>query len=69
MRELHWNFNNNLQQQQDSPHHRQQHHHRQYQQTVDMQDRIFDEPWLSSDFSQLTRKQQNCEIYRVRSGI
>ena len=30
----------------------------QHQQTVE-------EPWLRSDFSQLTRKQQNCEIYRV----
>ena len=24
-----------------------------------------DEPWMSADFSQLNRRQQNCEIYRV----
>ena len=24
-----------------------------------------DEPWMSAEFNQLTRRQQNCEIYRV----
>ena len=62
MRELHWNINNNLNSQ----------HHQQQQQTTTTQlpaaDRMVDEPWLSSEFSQMTRKQQNCEIYKVVSS-
>ena len=57
MRELQWNFNNN-----NINHH----HHRSQQQQTEILDRqSVEEPWLRSEFSQLTRKQQNCEIYRV----
>ena len=61
MRELHWNINNNL---------NSQHHQQQQQATTQLPgaDRMMDEPWLSSEFSQMTRKQQNCEIYRVVSA-
>ena len=61
MRELQWNFNNNNINH-PPPHHHQQH---QQQQTEILDRQSVDEPWLKSDFSQLTRKQQNCEIYRV----
>ena len=65
MRELQWNFNNN-----NINHHHQrtQPHRSQHQQTEIMDRQSVDEPWLRSDFSQLTRKQQNCEIYRVSGG-
>merc|ERR550539_369709 len=64
MRELQWNFNNNNIN--HHHHHRTQHHHRSQQQQTEIMDRqSVDEPWLRSEFSQLTRKQQNCEIYRV----
>ena len=68
MRELQWNFNNNnINHHHHHPQHHHQHHHRQHQQqqTEIMERQSVDEPWLSSEFSQLTRKQQNCEIYRV----
>merc|ERR1719400_470681 len=68
MRELQWNFNNNNINHHHHPQqHHHQHHHRQHQQqqTEIMERQSVDEPWLSSEFSQLTRKQQNCEIYRV----
>ena len=52
MRELHWNLNNNLNNQQQQ----------QYNTTSN---KVLNEPWLSPDFSQMTRKQQNCEIYKV----
>ena len=61
MRELQWNFNNNNINP-PPPHH---HQHHQQQQTEILDRQSVDEPWLKSDFSQLTRKQQNCEIYRV----
>ena len=61
LRELHWNFNNNNinRQQQQQP--------QQRSQFVMAVEKTMDEPWLSPDFSQMTRKQQNCEIYRVSS--
>ena len=66
MRELQWNFNNNNI---NHHHHHRSHHHRSQQQQTEIMDRqSVDEPWLRSEFSQLTRKQQNCEIYRV-SGL
>ena len=66
LRELHWNFNNNNinRQQQQQP---QQQQHQQRSQFVAGEEKTMDEPWLSPDFSQMTRKQQNCEIYRVSS--
>ena len=30
-----------------------------------LEDGDIEEPWASAEFSQLTRRQQNCEIYRV----
>ena len=68
LRELHWNFNNNninRQQQQQQP--QQQPQQQQRSQFVAGEEKTMDEPWLSPDFSQMTRKQQNCEIYRVSS--
>ena len=66
MRELQWNFNNNnINHQHHHQHQHQQHQQHQQQQTEIMDRQSVDEPWLKSDFSQLTRKQQNCEIYRV----
>ena len=63
MRELQWNFNNNNIN--HHQHHHQHHHRSQQQQTEILERQSVEEPWLSSEFSQLTRKQQNCEIYRV----
>ena len=63
LRELHWNFNNNninRQQQQQQP--------QQRSQFVMAEEKTMDEPWLNPDFSQMTRKQQNCEIYRVSTA-
>ena len=64
LRELHWNFNNNNinRQQQQQPQQPQQQQRSQFVMAVE---KTMDEPWLSPDFSQMTRKQQNCEIYRV----
>ena len=56
MRELHWNFNNNNINSQTQPQRSQ----------LAREEKTIDEPWLHSDFSHMTRKQQNCEIYRVR---
>ena len=65
MRELHWNLNNNL----NSQHHQQQHQQQTSTTTqLPAADRMVDEPWLSSEFSGMTRKQQNCEIYKVVSS-
>ena len=62
LRELHWNFNNNnINRQQPQ----QQQQQQQRSQFVTGEEKTMDEPWLSPDFSQMTRKQQNCEIYRV----
>ena len=56
MRELHWNFNNNnINSQQTQPQRSQ----------LAREEKTIDEPWLHSDFCHMTRKQQNCEIYRV----
>ena len=57
MRELQWNFNNN------------NIHTQQLQQTEMTERQSVEEPWLRSEFSQLTRKQQNCEIYRVSKTL
>ena len=57
MRELQWNFNNN------------NINNQQHQQTEILERQSVEEPWLRSDFSQLTRKQQNCEIYRVSKTL
>ena len=57
MRELQWNFNNNNINTQQA------------QQTDIIERQSVEEPWLSSQFSQLTRKQQNCEIYRVSKTL
>ena len=66
MRELHWNFtNNNHQQMSSHPPDLQHPPHNQLQ----FEEKCLDEPWLTSEFSQMTRKQQNCEIYRVRNYI
>ena len=67
LRELHWNFNNNNinrhQQQSQQPQQLPQQQRSQFM--MGREEKTMDEPWLSPDFSQMTRKQQNCEIYRV----
>ena len=38
---------------------------RQQQQRREIAEAIVDEPWASAEFATLSRRQQNCEIYRV----
>ena len=67
MRELHWNFNNNHNNNNNNPH--PQHQQLQPQQLQLGAGKGLEEPWLQSDFNLMTRKQQNCEIYRVGDDI
>ena len=67
MRELHWNFTNNNHQQMSS--HPPDPQHLSHNQLQLEEEKCLDEPWLTSEFSQMTRKQQNCEIYRVKKYV